>query len=129
MDIDGKELTNCGVSASGDAVDFGLVDANGAPVKLTLPFEQAATLVMTLPALLKTALQTRFGDSSLRYVVPLGAWSIEGAKEGRHLIVTLQTPDGFEVSFGVMPDDSRMLAGMLTENAELCEAAEPVVLN
>jgi hypothetical protein len=55
---------------------------------------------MTLPGLLSKALKARCGNESSRYVFPLGEWLLEGAADGRTVIVTLKTVDGFEVSFG-----------------------------
>ena len=39
--------------------------------------QPAGALIMTLPGLVSKALQTRFGDQTLRYAYPLNSWMIE----------------------------------------------------
>jgi hypothetical protein len=55
---------------------------------------------MTLPLMMRQALRARHQDESLRLVYPADKLSIEQSSDPRTIIVTLATPDGFEVSFG-----------------------------
>ena len=55
--------------------DFaGFVDSAGNPATIRLSLNQVGALAMTLPGLIDKALQTRFGDQSLRYAYPLASW-------------------------------------------------------
>jgi hypothetical protein len=66
---------------------------------------------MTLPDLLSKALQAQYGDRSLRAVFPLGDWRLEAAAGSKDLILTMMTPDGFEVAFSLgAPAIARMMS-------------------
>jgi hypothetical protein len=56
---------------------------------------------MTLPVLLSKSLKAQHGDESLRVVFPLDNWRLEAAAGTKRLILTLTTPDGFEVTFSL----------------------------
>jgi hypothetical protein len=56
---------------------------------------------MTLPGLIDKALQTRFGDRSLRYAYPLASWAVEASSDPGQGMVTLRTVDGFSVCFSI----------------------------
>ncbi|MEH2479630.1 hypothetical protein V1282_002987 [Nitrobacteraceae bacterium AZCC 2146] len=103
MNIDSQALTTCEISADGQQISLGFVDAAGQPAALKLPVEQVGALAMTLPALIERALRMRFGDDSLRYTYPLGSWSFEHASDSASSIVTLRTADGFSVCFSMQP--------------------------
>lgn len=103
--IAGRSLTDIHVSADGSHVRLGLVDAEDRAVALDLPLDCVNQLIMTLPHVMKRALRTRYGDSRLRLVFPLGNWSLEEPEGDRRVILTLTTDDGFEVSFAVEPGE------------------------
>jgi hypothetical protein len=94
-------LTTCQVAPDGDYVHLNFEDALGRPATLRLTRARIHQLAMTLPQLLSKALQARYGDSSLRAVFPLGDWRLETAAGSKDLILTMMTPDGFEVAFSV----------------------------
>jgi hypothetical protein len=56
---------------------------------------------MTLPGLIDKALQTRFGDQSLRYAYPLESWVVEQSSDPTQSMMTLRTVDGFSVCFSI----------------------------
>ena len=56
---------------------------------------------MTLPRMVRQALRARHQDESLRLVYPAGKISSEQLSDTKTIIVTLATPDEFEVSFGL----------------------------
>jgi hypothetical protein len=119
MEIESRELTTCDVALDGEVVRLRFIDTAGSTVVLSLPFAQAGALTMTLPHLLTKALKARYGVEGSRFVFPLGEWVLEGVADGRTVIVTLRTTDGFEVSFAAPLERCRSLA------ADLCrEAAE-----
>jgi hypothetical protein len=129
MEIESSKLTTCDVAPDGDVITLNLVDVAGNPVSLRLPFDQAGALAMTLPGLLSKALKARCGNESSRYVFPLGEWLLENAADGRTLIVTLKTVDGFEVSFAASLDVCRTLASELKRKSAVVPAAAPARSN
>jgi hypothetical protein len=117
MRIDSSKLTTCGVTSNGETVHLDLVDTAGQPVSLSLPFEQARALIMTLPQLLTFALKARTGDDTARHVFPLEKWRLDAAADSR-LIITMGSPGGFEVSFCMPLQECREFARALSANAE-----------
>ena len=67
MEIETQELITCEVAPDGCAISLGFVDSRGEPATIRLSVNQAGALIMTLPGLVSKALQTRFGDQTLRY--------------------------------------------------------------
>jgi hypothetical protein len=68
---------------------------------------------MTLPGLIDKALQTRFGDQSLRYAYPLASWAVEQSSDPTQGMVTLRTVDGFSVCFSIPRDQQSELGEAL----------------
>ena len=101
MEIDTQSLTSCEVAADGGAVSLGFVDSTGNPATIRLSLNQVGALAMTLPGLIDKALQTRFGDQSLRYAYPLASWAVEASSDPGQGMVTLRTVDGFSVCFSI----------------------------
>jgi hypothetical protein len=101
MEIDTLSLTTCEVAADGGAVSLGFVDSTGNPATIRLSLNQVGALAMTLPGLIDKALQTRFGDRSLRYAYPLESWVVEQSSDPAQGMVTLKTVDGFSVCFSI----------------------------
>jgi hypothetical protein len=101
MEIETQALTTCEVAADGDAVLLGFVDSGGKPATIRLSLNQVGALAMTLPGLIDKALQTRYGDHSLRYAYPLASWVIEQSTDPTQGMVTLRTVDGFSVCFSI----------------------------
>ena len=124
MKICSRKLTTCKVVGDGGAVELGLLDRSGTPVCVQLPFDQAGSLVMTLPHVLALALKRRTGLKNSRYVFRISMWSIESTEDDKCLIVTLKTADGFEVSLGMPFDTCRPLGVSLH-----CEAEKARVVN
>jgi hypothetical protein len=101
MEIDTQALTTCEVAADGGAILLGFVDSGGQPATIRLSLNQVGALAMTLPGLIDKALQTRFGDHSLRYAYPLASWAVEQSSDPTQGMVTLRTVDGFSVCFSI----------------------------
>jgi len=101
METDSNALITCEVAPDGEAISLGFVDTTGNPASIRLSIDQAGALLMTLPGLIDRALQTRFGDQSLRYAYPLASWVIEQSSNATQCIVTLRTADGFSVCFSI----------------------------
>jgi hypothetical protein len=118
MDIAVKCLTTCSAKRDGELIELGFVDAAGCPRSLEMTFSDAQSIAMTLPRLLADALQRQTGSDQTRYVFPLGAWSVEPARNAESVITTLATEDGFQVSFAVPRTACRGLAWALRREAE-----------
>jgi hypothetical protein len=101
MEIETQALTTCEVAADGQAISLGFVDSGGQPATIRLSLNQVGALAMTLPGLIDKALQTRYGDQSLRYAYPLDSWVIEQSTDPTRGMVTLRTTDGFSVCFSI----------------------------
>ena len=123
LKIRSSRLTTCGVAADGENIELEFIDSAGAPVTLELPFDQAESVVMTLPGLLSRALRQHTGDDDARYVFGLREWSLESARDQACLIATLKTADGFEVSFGIPLEACRSLGWSLQHGADQVVAA------
>jgi len=114
MKIDTQALTTCEVAADGGAISLGFVDSTGNPAIIRLSLNQVGALAMTLPGLIDKALQTRFGDQSLRYAYPLASWLVE---QSAQTMVTLRTVDGFSVCFSIPRQQQSELGAALTQPA------------
>ena len=101
MEIDTQALTSCEVAPDGGAISLGFVDSSGNPATVRLSLNQVGALAMTLPGLIDKALQTRFGDVSLRYAYPLASWLVEQSSDPTQIMITLRTVDGFSVCFSI----------------------------
>jgi hypothetical protein len=128
MRIDGTKLTTCGVAANGESVHLELIDTAGKPVSLSLPFDQARALTKTLPQLLTLALKARTGNDTARYVFALAKWRLEAAADSR-LIVTIGSPDGFEVSFCMPLEECWEFARALRADAEWAPDRRQALIN
>jgi len=94
-------LTTCEVVDGGEGITLNLTDGAGVALTLEVSFEHAQAIAMTLPHLLNRAVKQITGDPGARYVFSLGDWRIEESAQHDGLILTMATPDGFEVAFGV----------------------------
>jgi hypothetical protein len=78
-----------------------LVCEDGHQVDLSFPTDCLKTLIMTLPQLMRQALQAQYRDESLRLVYPAEGMRIEQSSDANTFIVTFATVDGFEISLGL----------------------------
>lgn len=93
------------VSPDGAEIRMTVEDAAGARTGVVLPAEALNGLVLTLPAVIERSLRRQHRDPTLKLVYPLAGWSVEQAAGTAHLIVTLESPDGFKVSFVASPEE------------------------
>ena len=114
MEIETQELTTCEVASDGCAISLEFLDSKGEPATIRLSVNQVGALIMTLPGLISKALQTRFGDQSLRYAYPLDSWVIEQSTDPKHGMMTLRTSDGFSVCFSIPREQQSELGEALT---------------
>ena len=116
-------LTTCSVAADGTNVGLEFLDNSGTSVTVQLPLDQAEAVVMTLPRLLTRAVRQSTGSEDSRYVFGLCGWSIESTEERACLIATLETTDGFEVSFSIPFEESQALGWHLQFSSWLPSSA------
>jgi hypothetical protein len=106
------------VIEGGETIRFELVGQAGEPVSIEMPFDQAESIVMTIPRLLSAALRMQTGDNRARYVFSVGNWSLELAKDQNYRILAVRTPDGFEVAFAISFETSVAMGSALTGGSE-----------
>jgi hypothetical protein len=109
------EDKSCAVSPEGDKIIIALHGRGGEPQEITLSFDEASALAMTLPRLLTMAMSRRFADATMRHVYPVRDYIVECASDQRHVLLTLSCGGGFDVVFGLdvrmIPSLTRDLAG------------------
>ena len=110
-------MTTCTIVKEGRAIRLEFVDGEGQPASVEFPFDQAESIIMTLPQMLSKALQRRTHSPSSRYVFSLGRWSIESC-DASSLIATFSTTDGFQVSFSISFDACRAIGQALRQEGE-----------
>jgi hypothetical protein len=113
-----SQLTTCSVIEGGKTIGLDFAGQTGEPVSIEMPFDQAASIVMTLPRLLSAALKMQTRDAQARYVFSLGNWSLELTKDHNCRILSLRTPDGFEVAFAISFETSAAMRSALTGGNE-----------
>jgi hypothetical protein len=100
-EIIGQELITYEVESDGSRFRMSFSCAGGKEGSLSLPTDCLQSLIMTLPRIMRQALQARYGDETLRLVYPADVIRIERSLDPKTFILTLTTPDAFEVSFSL----------------------------
>jgi hypothetical protein len=101
QDIIVQELGTYDLSCDGTSLRVNFVCDDGSRRCVTVPTVYLGNLIMTLPQLMQRALQARHQDDSLRLVHRTDRICIEKSSDPKIIVLTLATPDGFEVSFGL----------------------------
>jgi steroid delta-isomerase-like uncharacterized protein len=113
-----RQLTTCGVIEGGKTSCFDFVGQSGESVSIEVPFNQAESIVMTIPQLLSAAFKMNTGDAQTRYVFSVGNWSLASAKDQNYRILTVRTPDGFEVAFAISFETAVEIGSALARGSE-----------
>jgi hypothetical protein len=116
--VEAVGLSGYRVADNGSAADLALVDASGVEVVVTIPQEGVASLILTLPTILDQLLRRRDPDSQARFVFGTADWRIELGSDRQSLILTLETPDRFRVSFALSAELSRGIGRALVAGAD-----------
>jgi len=124
-DISCTSLTTCQIVANGSAIRLVFEGADGQPASLTLPIRCIQQLLMTLPHAASKAIRAKHRDETLRLVFPLGDWKLEQAAGASELILTLNTPDGFEVAFSLGHDAIAEMSRTALSGADASAADHP----
>jgi len=125
--IKGERLTTWTVAAEGERVLLGFEDDAGQHCAISLPIEVLSALMMTIPRMLREALAARLDGGALRMIHPLGDWRVERAMGADASLLSLATPDGFEVTFALATPEADRLGEMLRYSAEAAAMRPPVV--
>lgn len=100
--IAAKCLTTFSVAADGETVSLGFLNENDEPSVLALPTVCIKELMLSLPDMMRQSLSRKYCDQSLRLIYPVDAWALEASSEPGRLILTLRTPDKFEIAFAFL---------------------------
>jgi hypothetical protein len=92
-----------------------VVVSGGATVALTFTVTSLTRLMLTLPSMINRVVQKRGNNPGLRVVYPLDELKIEMAPDRRTRILTLKTPDGFDISFTASPPKYREVCRIVSE--------------
>ena len=121
--------SDCAVSPDGGSIILTLPDKAGKRREVVLTFDQASSLAMTLPRLLKMALRRRYSDRALRHLYPLRHYGVECASDLRHLLVVLAADGGFDIVFAINLETAAAIARDLSINRRLLIEAQPSLPN
>jgi hypothetical protein len=94
-----------------------VVVSGGATVALTFTVTSITRLMLTLPTMINRVVQKRGNNPGLRVVYPLDELKIEMAPDRQTRILTLKTPDGFDISFTASPTMYREVCQIVSEKA------------
>lgn len=97
-----------------------IVVTGGMPLALKFTVTCLSRLMLTLPRMINKVVQKRGNNPDLRVVYPLEALRIEMAPDRKTRILTLRTPDGFDISFTIGPDKYREVYEAVGERAGQC---------
>jgi hypothetical protein len=120
------EDNSCHVSPEGDKITIAVSSEAGSPQDVTLSFDQASALAMTLPRLLTMALRRRFPDASLRHVYPALEYAVECASDLQHVLLTLSCGGGFDMVFGLHTSMIETLMEDLADGQDRLQTASSV---
>lgn len=109
-EFDIGEMTCFETAEDGSSIRLGMEDAARRPLSLRMPLECLNRLMMTLPGMIRQAMQRRYRDPSMRIVYPIRQFQVELPEDFETRILTLATPDGFSVSFGLIEEPCREIA-------------------
>jgi hypothetical protein len=127
IEIDVRSLTTHQVAPDGSDICLNIENAGGRPIALRLTSACVQQLVITLPHLLSRALKAQHhGDGSVRAVFPLSEWRLEAAAGSKDLILTMMTPDGFEVAFSLSVPTIARIMSAFEEHRSTAEQGRPV---
>lgn len=104
------KMTGFETVEDGSSISLGMEDVAGRPLSLRMTLECLNQLMMTLPGMVRQAVQRQHRNPSLRIVYPLARFQLELADDFETRILTLETPDGFSVSFGLTEEQRREIA-------------------
>jgi hypothetical protein len=97
-DIQIDRLINFETAADGTAVRLIIRDAAGDILGIILTIDALSSLLMTMPTMASSAVKRAHGNPLMRITYPAEEFRIESGPDDLR-ILTIGTPDGFNVSF------------------------------
>lgn len=97
-DIQIERLINFETAADGTAVRLIIRDAAGEILGIILTIDALSSLLMTMPTMASSAVKRAHGNPLMRITYPAEEFQIESGPDDLR-ILTIGTPDGFNVSF------------------------------
>ena len=114
--IDVASLTNYEVAPDGSSVKLNVLDAEGKDASVIVPMEALTTLALSMPKIVFHAMRyAAGGGENQRLTHDVAHWKIERSPEPAQAILTLMTPDQFEVSFSVKDETLAQMAELMGE--------------
>jgi hypothetical protein len=107
-DIEIRRLINFEAAIDGTSVRLIAEDRAGRKIGIILNIEALTALLMTLPCMASDAIKRAHGDSGIRITYPAADFQLE-LSSGNARILTIETPDGFAVSFNLTEELSQEL--------------------
>ena len=108
-----SSLTTYEVAPDGTSVKLNVLDGDGKPASLIIPFALVQVLARNMPAIALHALRQAAGNDSLRLVHEVSNWKIERATDPNYAILSFATPDLPEIAFAVRDDALAQIAELL----------------
>jgi hypothetical protein len=99
-DIQIDRLINFETAADGTAVRLIIKDSAGQTLGIIMNIETLSSLLMTMPTIASSAVKRAHGDPRMRITYPAKEFQIEEGP-GDLRILTIGTPEGFNVSFSL----------------------------
>jgi len=124
LEFEAVSLTGCRVASNGSGAELAFADANGALVTLALPRKGVAALIMTLPEVMDELLRRASDNPTLKLAFPVADWRLEIGSDGESVLLTLETPHRFRVTFALGTEFARRIAHELRHGTERLEGAD-----
>lgn len=114
--IDVASLTNYEVAPDGSSVKLNVLDAEGKDASVIVPMDALTTLALSMPKIVFHAMRYASGGAGgPRLTHDVAHWKIERSADPSQAILTLMTPDQFEISFAVNDGTLAQMAELLDE--------------
>src|SRR5882757_7619294 len=99
-DIQIDRLLNFETAADGTAVRLIIKDSAGQTLGIIMTIDTLSSLLMTMPTIASSAVKRAHGDPRMRITYPADEFQIEEGPDDLR-ILTIGTPEGFNVSFSL----------------------------
>jgi hypothetical protein len=99
-DIQIDRLINFETAADGTAVRLIIKDSAGETLGIIMTIDTLSSLLMTMPTIASSAVKRAHGDPRVRITYPAEEFQIEEGPDDLR-ILTIGTPEGFNVSFSL----------------------------
>jgi hypothetical protein len=99
-DIQIDRLINFETAADGTAVKLIIKDSAGETLGIVMTIDTLSSLLMTMPTIASSAAKRARGDPRVRITYPAKEFQIEEGPDDLR-ILTIGTPEGFNVSFSL----------------------------